>query len=93
MRNTDDVPTIGGIYRRSNDIPTLRDMSAGQTCAPPPVPYRSPPTREKALQLAEQFLSGAEGQRDVGRDGCEEMARRIIADAEEREAFAEASIS
>jgi len=95
MRNTDDIPTLGGICRRSKsttDRPTLREMSGTPCCAPPPAPFHPPPTRKRALQLAEQFLSGAEGQREVGRDGCEEMARRIIADAEEREALAEASI-
>lgn len=82
----DDTPTIGGIYRRSrsqSERPTLREMTL------PPLPavsrvLRSPPTREKAFELANQFLAGGQAQRDVGRDGIEDLCLRIIADEEER---------
>ena len=81
---SDDDQTYGGRYRRSSQRPTPREMML-LSSPPPEIITIEPPTRERALELAKLFLSGPEGQRQVGRDGCELMARRLQADAEERE--------
>lgn len=99
-RNTDDVETLGGRSRRPTvrdvswrpeppERPTVRLVAAQDTesAAPRPVTIRNelpPPGRGEAVQLAQMFLSGPIGQRSVGRDGCEAMARRILADEDDR---------
>ncbi len=81
MSNKDEV-TLGGKRRkRASEYPTLREAMTNLTGSRIVI---QPPTRKYALELAERFLSGPYGQRDVGRDGCELMARRLQADAEER---------
>lgn len=83
---SDDTPTFGGIYRRSrtpSEQPTLREVTLPPMLSASRV-LRSPPTREKAFELAHQFLAGGQAQRDVGRDGIEDLCLRIIADEEER---------
>lgn len=94
-RNTDDVETLGGRAKRptipSNEDyeqperPTARLDVRGVPAAPTSaIPYAPPPNRGEAVQLAQMFLSGPIGQRSVGRDGCEAMARRILADEDDR---------